>query len=89
MILAGVSVGHVTRLAAEAQSTIARSTRLEAAARERLARSIHDSVLQVLARDGTVRLPRRPPDPNARQTMPTWPEPPSSRSARASPVNQR
>jgi signal transduction histidine kinase len=51
MVLAGVAVGHVARLAAEAQLAVARSTQLEAAARERerLARSIHDSVLQVLA----------------------------------------
>jgi signal transduction histidine kinase len=51
MILAGISVGHVARLAAQAQLAIARGAQLEAAAqeRERLARSIHDSVLQVLA----------------------------------------
>lgn len=51
MILAGLVVGHVARLAAEAQNALARSAQLEAAARERerLARGIHDSVLQVLA----------------------------------------
>jgi uncharacterized protein DUF5931/histidine kinase len=51
MVLAGLVVGHVSRLAAEAQTAITRSAQLEAAAheRERLARGIHDSVLQVLA----------------------------------------
>lgn len=51
MVLAGLAVGHVARLAAEAQNALARSAQLEAAARERerLARGIHDSVLQVLA----------------------------------------
>ena len=51
MVLTGLAVGHVARLAAEAQNALARSAQLEAAARERerLARGIHDSVLQVLA----------------------------------------
>jgi signal transduction histidine kinase len=51
MILTGLAVGHVARLAAEAQNALARTAQLEAAARERerLARGIHDSVLQVLA----------------------------------------
>ncbi|WFE51960.1 DUF5931 domain-containing protein [Micromonospora sp. WMMD1155] len=51
MLLAGVVVGHVARLAADAEERMQRAVELEAATRERerLARDIHDSVLQVLA----------------------------------------
>ncbi|HEV7708008.1 MAG TPA: DUF5931 domain-containing protein [Asanoa sp.] len=51
MLLAAVGVGHVTRLAAIAEARLQRAVELEAAnrERERLARDIHDSVLQVLA----------------------------------------
>ncbi|MFG1841956.1 MacS family sensor histidine kinase [Micromonospora sp. NPDC049175] len=51
MLLAGVVVGHVARLAAGAEARLQRAVELEAATRERerLARGIHDSVLQVLA----------------------------------------
>ncbi|WP_238434016.1 DUF5931 domain-containing protein, partial [Micromonospora tarensis] len=51
MLLAGVVVGHVARLAATAEERLQRAVELEAATRERerLARGIHDSVLQVLA----------------------------------------
>ncbi|MFD6564316.1 MacS family sensor histidine kinase [Micromonospora profundi] len=51
MLLAGVVVGHVARLAADAEERLQRAVELEAATRERerLARGIHDSVLQVLA----------------------------------------
>jgi signal transduction histidine kinase len=51
MLLAAVGVGHVTRLAAIAEERLQRASELEAATRERerLARDIHDSVLQVLA----------------------------------------
>lgn len=51
MLLAGVAVGHVARLAVESEQRLQRAVELEAATRERerLARSIHDSVLQVLA----------------------------------------
>jgi signal transduction histidine kinase len=51
MLLAGVVVGHVVRLAADADERLRRAVELDAATRERerLARSIHDSVLQVLA----------------------------------------
>ncbi|MFD0748337.1 MacS family sensor histidine kinase [Phytohabitans flavus] len=51
MLLAGVAVGHVARLAAESEQRLQRAVELEAATRERerLARGIHDSVLQVLA----------------------------------------
>jgi len=51
MLLAAVGVGHVTRLAAIAEERMQRAAELEAATRERerLARDIHDSVLQVLA----------------------------------------
>lgn len=51
MLLAGVAVGHVARLAVQAQERLQRAVELEAATRERerLARGIHDSVLQVLA----------------------------------------
>ncbi|MEO3773481.1 DUF5931 domain-containing protein [Micromonospora sp. B9E7] len=51
MLLAGVVVGHVARLAVGAEERLQRAVQLEAATRERerLARGIHDSVLQVLA----------------------------------------
>ncbi|GHJ51754.1 histidine kinase [Nonomuraea sp. TT08I-71] len=51
LLLAGVVVGHVARLAVEAEARLQRAVELEAATRERerLARDIHDSVLQVLA----------------------------------------
>jgi signal transduction histidine kinase len=51
LLLAGVVGGYVTRLALRAERTIDTAARREAATseRERLAREIHDSVLQVLA----------------------------------------
>lgn len=51
MLLAGVAVGHVSRLAVDVQQRLQRAAELEAVTRERerLARGIHDSVLQVLA----------------------------------------
>lgn len=51
MLLAGVAVGHVARLAVESERRLQRAVELEVATRERerLARGIHDSVLQVLA----------------------------------------
>jgi signal transduction histidine kinase len=51
MLLAGIAVGHVARLAVDAEARMQRAVELEAASRERerLARGIHDSVLQVLA----------------------------------------
>ncbi len=51
LFLAGLVVGHVVRLALDAEARLARAVELEAATRERerLARRIHDSVLQVLA----------------------------------------
>jgi signal transduction histidine kinase len=51
LLLAGVIVGHVARLGAEVEAERQRVTEVEAASRERdrLARDIHDSVLQVLA----------------------------------------
>lgn len=51
LVLAGVAVGHVARLTVEAQERLRRAAELEAATRERerLARGIHDSVLQVLS----------------------------------------
>ncbi|MEH1168539.1 DUF5931 domain-containing protein [Micromonospora sp. CPCC 205539] len=51
MLLAGVVVGHVARLAVTAEERLQHAVELEAATRERerLARDIHDSVLQVLA----------------------------------------
>ncbi|HEX6077404.1 MAG TPA: DUF5931 domain-containing protein [Micromonosporaceae bacterium] len=51
LLLTGLVAGHVTRLAFDAEARLQRATEREAAIRERerLARSIHDSVLQVLA----------------------------------------
>ena len=51
MLLAGFAVGHVVRLAVTAEAQLQRAIELDAATRERerLAREIHDSVLQVLA----------------------------------------
>jgi len=51
MLLAAIAVGYLVRLAEVAQQQLRRATELEAATRERerLARDIHDSVLQVLA----------------------------------------
>jgi signal transduction histidine kinase len=51
LVIAGVVGGHVVRLLFRAEATAERAARLEAATteRERLARDIHDSVLQVLA----------------------------------------
>jgi signal transduction histidine kinase len=51
LLLAGVVVGHVARLAVAAEERLQHAVELEAATRERerLARGIHDSVLQVLA----------------------------------------
>ncbi len=51
MLLAAIAVGHLVRLAVDAEIRLQRAVQLEAATRERerLARDIHDSVLQVLA----------------------------------------
>jgi signal transduction histidine kinase len=51
LLLAGVVGGYVVRLGARAEAAVERAAGLEAATaeRERLARGIHDSVLQVLA----------------------------------------
>ncbi|WP_433217837.1 MacS family sensor histidine kinase [Dactylosporangium sp. CS-047395] len=51
MILVGIGVGHIARLAIDSEARLQRAIELEAATRERdrLARGIHDSVLQVLA----------------------------------------
>lgn len=51
LLLAGIAVGHVSRLGAQAQEQLRQAVELEAATRERerLARDIHDSVLQVLS----------------------------------------
>jgi signal transduction histidine kinase len=51
ILLAAIAVGHVARLAVTAQERLQRAVELESATRERerLARDIHDSVLQVLA----------------------------------------
>lgn len=51
LLLAGVVVGYVATLATRAERAVQRATEVEAASRERerLARGIHDSVLQVLA----------------------------------------
>lgn len=51
MLLAGLAVGHVARLAVVAQERLREAAELTAASRERdrIARGIHDSVLQVLS----------------------------------------
>ena len=51
MLLAAIAVGYLVRLAEVSQARLERAIELEAATRERerLARDIHDSVLQVLA----------------------------------------
>jgi signal transduction histidine kinase len=51
VLLTGVVVGYVARLALDAQQRLARAVEVEAAnaERERLARQIHDGVLQALA----------------------------------------
>jgi signal transduction histidine kinase len=51
MLLSGVVVGHLSQLAADLEAEREHADRVEAASRERerLARDIHDSVLQVLA----------------------------------------
>lgn len=51
MLLAALAVGYLVRMAEVAQAKLERAIQLEAATRERerLARDIHDSVLQVLA----------------------------------------
>ncbi|MEU4238074.1 DUF5931 domain-containing protein [Actinoplanes sp. NPDC026619] len=51
MLLAAIAVGYLVRIAEVAQERLQRAIELEAATRERerLARDIHDSVLQVLA----------------------------------------
>lgn len=51
MLLAAIAVGHLVRLVDAAEERLQRAVQLEAATRERerLARDIHDSVLQVLA----------------------------------------
>ncbi|GAA2890548.1 DUF5931 domain-containing protein [Streptosporangium fragile] len=51
LFLAGVLVGHTARLAKKAEERMQQAIEMEAAGRERerLARGIHDSVLQVLA----------------------------------------
>jgi signal transduction histidine kinase len=51
LLLAGIAIGHISRLGHVAEGRLARAVQMEAATRERerLARGIHDSVLQVLA----------------------------------------
>ena len=51
LVITGLMVGHLTRLAVEAEQRMRQAAARSAAARERerLARDIHDSVLQVLA----------------------------------------
>ncbi|WP_218908946.1 MacS family sensor histidine kinase [Nocardiopsis sinuspersici] len=51
LLLAGLAVGYMARVAGQAEERFARAVALEARIREReqLARSIHDSVLQVLS----------------------------------------
>jgi signal transduction histidine kinase len=51
LLLAAIVIGHVARLGATAHERLERATEMAAATRtrERLARDIHDSVLQVLA----------------------------------------
>lgn len=52
LVLCGAALGYLSRLAVRAQAALEQGIRLQASARERerLARGIHDSVLQVLAR---------------------------------------
>lgn len=51
LMLAGVAIGYVVELARASEQTLARALEIQAATRERerLARDIHDGVLQVLA----------------------------------------
>jgi signal transduction histidine kinase len=51
LLITGVVGGHVVRLGVRAEAAVDRAARLEAATaeRERIAREVHDSVLQVLA----------------------------------------
>jgi signal transduction histidine kinase len=51
LLLAGFSVGYLVHMSAEAETRLQKAIQMEAATRERerLARGIHDSVLQVLA----------------------------------------
>ena len=51
LLLAGFSVGYLVHMSVEAENRLQRAIEMEAAnrERERLARGIHDSVLQVLA----------------------------------------
>jgi signal transduction histidine kinase len=51
MLLAAIAVGYLVRIAEDSQKRLQRAVEIEAATRERerLARDIHDSVLQVLA----------------------------------------
>jgi signal transduction histidine kinase len=51
LVLSGAVIGYVVRLALDAQAQLARAVELQAATseRERLARQIHDGVLQALA----------------------------------------
>ncbi|HET7019022.1 MAG TPA: DUF5931 domain-containing protein [Streptosporangiaceae bacterium] len=51
LLMAAMLVGYIAKLTARAELTMQRATEIEAASRERerLARTIHDSVLQVLA----------------------------------------
>jgi signal transduction histidine kinase len=51
LLITGVVGGYVVRLGVRAETAVARAARLEAATaeRERIAREVHDSVLQVLA----------------------------------------
>jgi len=51
LLLAGIVVGYVVRLGFDAEAQLRRATEMQAATRERerLARGIHDSVLQVLS----------------------------------------
>jgi signal transduction histidine kinase len=51
LLMAGVLVGYISTLMTRAERALQRATEIEAASRERerLARTIHDSVLQVLA----------------------------------------
>jgi len=51
LLMAAMLAGYISRLTTRAEQALAQATQIEAASRERerLARSIHDSVLQVLA----------------------------------------